>query len=262
MDNTASPVISSDDVAVRLAGTTRAGEQAMNKKILVIGHSHMNALTPIDGLEETFDFITFPIAEGAYQKRDRAELVALAATDYASVVFMLGGSRHIALGMLNPPQDPFDFYLPEERHLPFDKQARPLPVDVVTSLLKRHMARDFDDLVELSGIFSGHRRYHVESPPPCPAEHILAHPAGFAELLRERGLAPTAVRYKFWRLHSRLMREFCAAQDIHFVAAPAGTQDADGCLTAPYLRTDPAHANSAYGVQVVRQLRALNGHVA
>jgi hypothetical protein len=234
----------------------------MNDKILVIGHSHINVLTPLDGLEDSFDLVTFPIADGAYASRDRAEFTAMAAAGHASVAFMLGGSRHVALGMLNPPQDPFDFYLPEEPGLPLNPQARLLPVDVVAALLKRHMKQECDQLAELSGIFGAHLRLHVESPPPCPSEHIRQHPAGFARMLHERGVAPAAFRYKLWRLHSCVMREFCAARDIRFVAAPAGTQDADGCLKPAYLRADPAHANAAYGVQVVRQLRELSGIAA
>ena len=41
------------------AWTTRIGEQATNKKILVIGHNRMTALTPIDGLGTAIDFSAF-----------------------------------------------------------------------------------------------------------------------------------------------------------------------------------------------------------
>lgn len=234
----------------------------MTPRILVIGHSHINVLTPLDGLEGRFDLLTFPVVGATYGDRDRAEFEAMARAGYAAVVFMLGGSRHVALGMLEPPRDPFDFYLPEEPGLAFDSRSRLMPVDAVASVLRRHMKRECDQLAELSGIFSGHRRFHVESPPPCPSEHIRQHPGGFAELLRERDVASATFRYKLWRLHSQVMREFCAAHDLHFVPAPDGTQDVDGCLKPAYLRADPAHANADYGVQLVRQLRALVEPVA
>lgn len=243
-------------------GTSLAGEHVVKEKILVIGHSHMNALAAVDGAAADFDFVSFPVAEKAYQRRDPDEFKTLAAADHAAVVFMLGGSTHVNLGMLNPPEDPFDFYLPQEGHVPFNRQARLLPVDLVMCLLKRHLKEFCDYQSELAILFTGHRLFHVESPPPCPAELIMKHPGGFAERLRERGLAPTAHRYKFWRLQSKAMREYCAACDMHYVSVPPDTQDADGCLAAPYLREDPTHANSAYGLLVLEQLRALSTRVS
>ncbi|NHZ81217.1 hypothetical protein F2P44_18330 [Massilia sp. CCM 8695] len=226
------------------------------KAILVIGHSHINALRAVPEAQQACDFMSFTEAGGAYQQRDPAEFKALAAGPADTLVFMMGGNTHITLGMLNPPE-PFDFYLPEHTGLPMNPAARLLPVDLVRLLLTRHLKPDLAYLGQLSAVFKGRRQLHIESPPPLPSEYIEQHPSGFAERVRERGVAPVAFRHKFWLLHSAILRDHCTALGITFVARPAGTQDADGCLATPYLRADPTHANEAYGALLLAQILSL-----
>lgn len=228
------------------------------EKILVIGHSHMNALRAVDGIAAHVDFMPFAENGRSYLYRDPAEFEPIARS-CTSVVFLLGGTRHITLGMVNPPQ-PFDFYLPGQTGLPFNGAARLLPVDLVTCLLKRHLKDELDYLGALAAVFATQRRFHVESPPPLPDAYIEQYPAGFADKLRERGVSPFSFRYKFWRLHSQLVQAHCARLGITFLAAPAGTQEEDGCLAQPFRRQDPTHANAAYGKRVIDQLCDLLGH--
>jgi hypothetical protein len=64
------------------------------------------------------------------------------------------------------------------------------------------------------------------------------------------------LRYKIWRLHSRIVAERCSELGIAFLPAPRETQDAQGFLR-PEFAGDATHGNEAYGEAVIRQLEAL-----
>lgn len=231
-------------------------------KVLVIGHSHMNALTGAPDIVgergSTFHFISFgAIKPGLYAETDPAAFAGQAAEAHDAVVFMLHGSQHIALGLVNPPGRPFDFTLPDEPALPLNPAAQWLPVDLVERMLTRVVASELRYAATLYQTFNGHRRLRIESPPPLPSAFVAQNPHSFADKIQEQGISPEPFRYKLWRLYSRIVREHALQHGVQFVGVPPATQDEHGMLAQPFWRNDPSHANGQYGNLVAQQIRAL-----
>jgi hypothetical protein len=66
-------------------------------------------------------------------------------------------------------------------------------------------------------------------------------------------MAPPLLRYKMWRLHSRVFRKACEDAGLRFIAAPAKSMDRSGFL-ARFCYGNATHANRGYGELVIRQL--------
>jgi hypothetical protein len=99
------------------------------------------------------------------------------------------------------------------------------------------------------------RLVHIESPPPIPSEeHIREHPGIFHDKIEECGVSPAMLRYKFWRLHSRLYREACAALGVEFLTVPEAMRDDAGMMIEAAWNPDPTHGNALYGGAVIGKL--------
>lgn len=226
------------------------------KKILVIGHSHMNALKSAPSAQSGFHFVSFlERAGGGYDDRLAAELPADAAGTWRAAVLLLRGNVHIELGLVRHPHAPFDFCLPEDPGLPLAANAAALPAGLVESILQRHLAPEREQMRALASRLAGLPCLRVQSPPPLPDAFVERHPAGFAAQVARHGVAPLAMRRKLWRLNSRLVRGHCEADGIAYLPAPAAAIDDEGCLAQAYRRPDPAHANHLYGDLVLQQVR-------
>jgi hypothetical protein len=225
------------------------------KKILVIGHSHMNALKAAPSAKADFHFISFlECASGGYDKSLSAEFPGDPG-DWRAAVFLLRGNVHIELGLVKHPAAPFDFCLPEAPTLPLAADATLLPASLIETILQRHLAPERDQLRELASRLPGLPCLRVESPPPLPDKFVESNPAGFATQVALHGVAPLAMRYKLWRLNSRLVGGHCKELDVGYLTAPAQAIDSEGCLAQAYRRPDPAHANHLYGELVLHQVR-------
>ena len=236
------------------------------QKILCIGHSHMNAPRGVGSPANDVDFLscTEELADGGARDRHPGDFIAadVDGDRYARICLFVRASRHIVLGLVNHPDGCFDFYLPDQPQLPLIPLARLYPYGLMKAILKRHMRQDFADLTSLHTRFRRRPLYVIEPPAPSPREHVVRHPAGFAELIARHGPSPDSLRYKFWRLHTQLLREFCGQTGMTLVPVPPQSVDEQGMLRAQYCRDDPSHGNLAYGALVIRQLRALNEAVA
>ena len=119
------------------------------------------------------------------------------------------------------------------------------------------MARDRVRLREISRIAG--KLIQLESPPPLADSGTIATQAdayfkdrGIGDL----GVAPAGLRYKMWRLHSRIVADYCAELGVRFLPVPCETQDDNGFLL-PHFAGDATHGNAAYGEAVIRALEAL-----
>jgi hypothetical protein len=99
----------------------------------------------------------------------------------------------------------------------------------------------------------------IESPPPLADDgRIAALADGY---FRERGIAtlgvaPAPLRYKMWRLHSRIVADTCTELGLRYLPVPPETQDERGFLL-PELAGDATHGNEAYGEAIIRALEAM-----
>ncbi|WP_165322577.1 hypothetical protein [Rhizorhabdus phycosphaerae] len=168
-----------------------------------------------------------------------------------------GGNVHNGFALIRHPR-PFDFLLSTEVGPPLDLAAEPITEAMMRTALESALDRDRARLREIARIM-GPGVIQVESPPPLADDaRIAALADGY---FRERGIAaqgvaPAALRYKMWRLHSRIVAGYCADLGFRYLRVPAETQDGQGFLR-PELAGDATHGNEAYGEAIIRALEAM-----
>lgn len=170
-----------------------------------------------------------------------------------TVFSFVGGGAHTVIALASHPRR-YDFVLPENPDLPFDPRAELIPVDAVRAVLEREAAPYLKLMRHLRSLASV-RLVHIEPPPPCPDNDSIAPHMPwslFPGMLQE--VAPRWLRYKAWRLHSKIVSDWCGANDIEFLPAPAGAADATGFLRPEYFQ-DGVHANAAYGQLLLAQMQ-------
>lgn len=246
----------------------------MSRSILVIGQSHIAAVRsaaktrreadpdrPRTRVIHTMEPQYAPEVEG---EGDAARFTAVLeetirdqiARNVPLVVSASGGNVHNGFALIAHPR-PYDFLLAGEDGPALDPAAEPLPEAQVRSALEAGLVRDRVRLREIKRIAG--EVIQLESPPPVADSAWIAAQAdayfkdrGLAEL----GVAPPALRYKIWRLHSRIYAGYCAQLGLAFMPVPPETQDAQGFLRPEYAG-DATHGNEAYGEAVIRALEAL-----
>lgn len=171
------------------------------------------------------------------------------------VFSLVGGAVHGVVGMLVHPRR-FDFVLPWEPELPLDPAAEVLPALAVRGILEALMAEYLALMAELRKLCRG-PMFHLEAPPPyADARRMHADiPWALYPGMRQE-ISPASMRYKLWRLHSRIVSDWCDAAGVTFVACPAAAVDAGG-FQRETCYGDGAHANQAYGELVLGQMRQL-----
>ena len=157
--------------------------------------------------------------------------------------------------MVNHPR-PFDFALRERPHLPLRPEAEIVPAGLVAAALARLMEGPANQLAALRRATTLPILY-IGSPPPVPDNDFVARQETvFAEPIGKLGVAPPALRWKLWRLQSRLFAGLCAANGIDFLPPPPEALDALGFLRQEAWHADCVHANHWYGEHVLRQIEA------
>ena len=169
------------------------------------------------------------------------------------VVSVNGGNVHAVLALIRHTC-PFDFRLSGEPSPPLDRDAELLVESLVAATLAQEMARDlarFSALVALAGPVA-----QLESPPPIRDDGFIAAAADtyFVDRgIASRGVAPAGLRYRMWRLASRLFRTHAAALGCPFLPVPAAVKDEDGFLHPDYAG-DATHGNARYGEAWIEEL--------
>ena len=230
------------------------------RKVVVLGHSHIVALSSSyeaahPGAEMEFigphSAVFAPLLQHGALNPALAGHLRQAGADLH--VAMFGGNEHAAMSLINHPQR-FDLVLPEAPELPLQPGAELLPAGLVLAMLEAWIAPHVQALAAYRAVVAG-RLVHVDAPPPVPSEaHIRQYPSSFDALIAARGVSPALVRYKFWRLHSRLWRAACARLGVEFITVPAQMCDAGGMLIEAAWNPDPTHGNALYGSAVIAKL--------
>lgn len=174
------------------------------------------------------------------------------------VVSMIGGNQHQILGLVQHPR-PFDFFMP----------GSDLPVDQSCEIIPYHAVRD----IFAAGLRSGDgvklrtlreaatcRMVHMTPPPPKEdAEHILRRfESHFAKAgLSERGVSTPTLRLKLWIVQVDVLKDLCTELGVELLPPPPGTLTDLGFLEPKYYANDATHANTDYGLMILRQLDSL-----
>lgn len=246
----------------------------MNRAILVIGQSHIAAIRAAakarreadpDRLRtrviHTMEPHYAPEVVGEGDEANFAPALVEAIRDQIDrhaplVASASGGNVHNRFALIRHPR-PYDFLLSAEAGPPLDPEAEPLSEALVRVALEDGLARDRIRLREIARIAG--KVVQLESPPPLADNAAIAAQADAYfrnRAIGDLGAASPGLRYKIWRLHSRIVAGYCAALGMGFLPAPCETQDAQGFLL-PEFAGDATHGNQAYGEAVIRQLEAL-----
>lgn len=238
--------------------------------ILVVGQSHVAAirdaararrtadpdrprtrvihtLEPHYGAELDGDGFAAPLATAIRDQIDRHRPLVASA---------MGGNVHTAMTLLAHARR-FDFHLSGEPAPPVDDTAEPVPEALVRAALDAALAQDRRRLAALAALAGPF--VHLESPPPvADGDWIAARADAY---FRDRGgtmpaVAAAGLRWRAWRLHSRLVREAVEGLGGRFLPVPAAVLDADGFLDPAYAG-DATHGNAAYGEATIAALEGM-----
>lgn len=253
----------------------------MTRKILCIGHSHMEAAR---------HEYTFGRASGKYLELDptfvqmhQLDLPGLPAdlhTGIVSPVFLekitvvinamsappeavflwIGGSIHHDMALVNQHVK-FDVILPDEPDIALSNDAQIVPFQLMKGTMKIHCGWKIGVLNGLRNLLTV-PMYQFQSPPPNPSEELVRKFTSeyFQKQIEERGISPIALRYKLWRIHSDIYREACTAMGIEFVSVPKEAVMPDGSMApTAWAERDGIHANLWYGSLLWKQINELVG---
>jgi hypothetical protein len=229
----------------------------MGAEILCIGHSHIDSvIAAARAANVALDSVSFWPSLTAYSFRPdgSAELTADARARLIAPVFsFVGGAVHHEIGMFVHSRA-FDFVWPEGQDLPLTEGVELVPYDALLTVMREH-TQPFLEIMRTIRRHTAGSMFHIESPPTYPGEVVPMEAPVWVNLENAR-IAPAWFRYKLWRIHSAIVRDFCSQSDIAFVPHPSEAVDAQGFLATAFYGF-PAHANQAYGALVLRQMRAL-----
>lgn len=229
--------------------------------LLCIGHSHVACVAQAaakTGIAlQAMNFWGMP---GAVEQADgkvrlSADLEQQLQRHEGAVFSLVGGAAHGVLGMLVHPRR-FDVVLPEQPGLALDPPAEVLPALAVQRLLEALSADYLALMTQVRHACSG-AFFHIEPPPPY-ADALRMHADMpwdmYPGMCHE--ISPVAMRYKLWRLHSRILARWCTENDATLVSCPAEAMTAEGYLQEACYG-DGAHANDVYGTLVLQQMKRL-----
>jgi hypothetical protein len=246
----------------------------MSRAILVIGQSHIAAVRsaartrreadpdrPRTRVIHTMEPQYAPEVEGEGDEGRFTAILEQTIRDQIArqaplVASASGGNVHNGFALIRHPR-PYDFLLAGEHGPALDPDAEPLTEAQVRAALEAGLARDRLRLREIRRIAGD--VIQLESPPPLADNSWVAAQADayFKDRgLGELGVASPELRYKIWRLHSRIVAGYCAEIGLGFLPVPPETQDGQGFLKPEYAG-DATHGNEAYGEAVIRALEAL-----
>ena len=222
----------------------------------LIGHSHARAIFDAaarDGVPlRGFNFWTAP--QPAVSPELTAFHPSIRAVLAEGLVFSaVGGAVHNVLAMVSHPR-PFDFVLPERPDLPLAGGAEVLPFGAVREVMAAAV-QEYLDIIGLIRRTATGRMIHIEAPPPLEDGGRISKDVPwmfFQDLTRE--VAPAALRWKCWRLHSMLVEDYCRQEGVEMLSAPKESMDMGGFLKPEYY-LDAMHVQESYGALVLRQMR-------
>ena len=234
--------------------------------ILVIGQSHIGAIQraakthretwPGELRTRVIHTLAEPYAsEGQeFGPLARAAIEEQIARHQPRLVSVLGGNAHNMIALMRHPR-PYDFLLSgEEEGPPMEADAELVPEALVRAAMEERLETDFwrlRMLHEIAGSF-----IHVESPPPIIGDAFIRDRAEvYFRDTRDREIVPGSpgLRWRMWRLTSRILKERVEALGCRFMPVPRDALDEDGFLRLEYA-ADPTHGNEAYGELLIRAI--------
>lgn len=234
--------------AFRAAARTHREAQPAGPRTRVIHTLEPQFAPEIEGIADTADLY----GEARFGEALVAAIRDQIARHSPRVVSVMGGNAHNLLSLVRHPR-PFDFRLTGEDGPPIDPDAEPIPEALVRAALMDRLHHDLARLRLLRALVGPF--VHVESPPPVYDAALIAARAEsrFGAIGSAEAIAPPGLRYRMWRLNSRLFREAVEALGGRFMPVPTEVCDERGFLR-PEFAGDATHGNEGYGEALIRAL--------
>lgn len=226
--------------------------------LVCLGHSHVRSVA--DAARDrgvplvAIDF--WHVKPSLIQENGRTRFCDAIVRELAGgpVFSLIGGTAHHKLGLVVHPRR-FDFVLPAAPDLVCDERAEVVPFDAVKAAVLQ-AAQPYLDLMQLLSTSNPGPVFHCEPPPVYADEARLAPDVPWMFFEGRRTVSPRLLRYKLWRLHADILREWCRDCGITFVPHPPEAVDDQGFLL-PEHYLNAMHVSSRYGALVLEQMRAL-----
>ncbi len=250
-------VTSSEDLEARHRGDTQGGTRGA--RLLVIGHSHTNALSA------TLNQAPNPAFRVIHLNRSEDRSLLEAADPLASfrgdfepshVVSMIGGNTYHKIALLEHDTKIQVFEGPEDTD--YDPDRYLVHHGVMREILESYaglhtwMLERLKEKVALPII-------HLLSPPPLGLEDISGFLPPAYQSLGSQSAVPPAQRLRFYRMHCGILRDHCQGLGIRVLEPPAAAVDSAGFLKDAYVAETATHANHRYGGLVLQQLLEVTG---
>lgn len=167
-------------------------------------------------------------------------------------ISMFGGNAHNALTLMEHPR-PFDFILPEDANLPLDDASEFVTAAYIDTFIRKLAQQYILNMQTLKNAADGDV-FHFESPPPLESnEFILQNLEHWFQNVIDPKISSPYLRYKLWRVHSKIIRDYCSVAGIRFVPAPKSASTKDGFLLEEH-GGDSTHAGPSFGGLILREL--------
>ena len=241
-------------------------------QIVVCGHSHVASILEAAMIRESQaeSEPAISICFGAYpetgppQGGEYWDLVVNSSRG-KHVVVVWNGNQHNANFMF---QTQPNFTMLGVTDDTYDHKAIPIP----RSLLKDFFKPSFEELTEIIPSLSGAASITLlNGPAPKPLSYIqnyILQEKYFIDLTKSLGvggedlvITSDSLRLELWNLLAEMLASYAKTLGTNFVNAPAVSRDALGMLLPEYWLPDATHANSNYGMLLIRELAKLKGRV-
>lgn len=229
---------------------------------LIVGQSHTGAL--ISARKQLGSAAYHDLEILNVNTRDRSipvvKKIALGgylpeAGKFTLVASMMGGNFYNTFGLIDNSV-PFDFMAPGDSADSVASNRHLITYELLHCYFRDAMRRGFLKSILALKNFYNVSFIHIISPPPIrDNQHIIDNPGGYFSDKVHLGVAPASLRKKLYRLHTRVLVEFCHEHGIPTLPPPPDAVTEDGFLARPFWENDPTHANAAYGRLVLEQLR-------
>jgi len=181
------------------------------------------------------------------------------------IVIVWNGNQHNANFMFQT--DPKFTMLGVTDNFPDEKV-----IPISSAMIKEFFKPSFVELTEIvASMFEAKSVTLMNGPAPKPISHIqniISKEKYFTDIVESLNvdleslvITSDALRLELWNVLSGLLEKCANDLGINFIGAPTESRDIFGMLLPEYRAPDVTHANSNYGILLIKALKNLNGKV-